>query len=74
MEKRLKDRAEAGRLLAEKLTAYANRDEVICLLTPETFFAISMWYERFAQTTDDEVRELLDRAPAHKAASASIRT
>jgi putative phosphoribosyl transferase len=40
----------------------AEADEVICLLTPEVFFAISMWYERFAQTTDEEVRDLLARA------------
>lgn len=48
----------------------AEADEVICLLAPEIFYAISLWYERFAQTTDDEVRELLARALKQKAASA----
>lgn len=34
-------------------------DEVVCLMTPEEFYAISLWYEDFAQTTDEEVRERL---------------
>jgi putative phosphoribosyl transferase len=34
-------------------------DEVVCLTTPELFYAIGLWYEDFSQTTDDEVRELL---------------
>lgn len=37
-------------------------DEVICARTPEPFYAVGMWYENFAQTTDEEVHELLDRA------------
>lgn len=37
-------------------------DRVVCVLTPEPMTAISMWYEDFAQTSDEEVRELLDRA------------
>ena len=47
----------------------AEADEVFCLLTPEMFFAISMWYERFEQTTDEEVRDLLSRAWAQRTAS-----
>ena len=40
-------------------------DEVICLVTPDPFYAVGAHYEDFEQTTDDEVRELLaDRAPA----------
>lgn len=34
-------------------------DHVICLATPEPFYAIGLWYENFAQTTDDEVCKLL---------------
>jgi len=34
-------------------------DEVICAETPEPFYAISLWYRDFTQTTDDQVRELL---------------
>ena len=37
----------------------AEADDVICAITPEPFFAVGHWYEDFAQTTDDEVRELL---------------
>jgi len=34
-------------------------DDIVCLRTPEEFFAVGRWYEEFSQTTDDEVRELL---------------
>ncbi len=37
-------------------------DELVCLAEPELFFAVGSWYERFGQTSDDEVRELLERA------------
>jgi putative phosphoribosyl transferase len=40
-------------------------DEVVCARTPEPFHAVGAWYRNFTQTTDDEVRELLDRA-AHE--------
>ena len=40
----------------------SEADEVVCLSMPEPFVAVGLWYERFGQTTDDEVRELLDRA------------
>lgn len=44
----------------EKLRKEA--DEVICLATPESFFAIGTWYEDFSQTSDEEVGDLLARA------------
>jgi len=34
-------------------------DDVVCASTPEPFQAVGLWYERFDQTTDDEVRRLL---------------
>ncbi len=37
-------------------------DEVVCALTPEPFYAVGLWYQNFSQTSDDEVRELLERA------------
>jgi len=40
----------------------ADVDEVVCLLTPEPFFAVGMWYVDFSETTDDEVRALLQEA------------
>lgn len=39
-------------------------DGVICVITPELFVAVSVWYEDFPQTTDEEVAELLERAGA----------
>jgi len=36
-------------------------DEVVCLATPEPFFAIGRWYVEFPQLTDEEVREQLAR-------------
>jgi putative phosphoribosyl transferase len=40
----------------------AEVDELVCGDTPEPFYAVGTWYSNFIQTTDDEVRELLDRA------------
>ena len=37
-------------------------DEVVCAVTPSRFVAVGLWYEDFGQTTDEEVREFLDRA------------
>ncbi len=37
-------------------------DEVVCVATPDPVRAISLWYEDFEQTTDAEVRELVERA------------
>jgi putative phosphoribosyl transferase len=40
----------------------AVADEIVCVRTPEPFSAVGLWYAHFAQTTDDEVRELLHRS------------
>ncbi len=45
-------------------------DEVVCARMPEPFFAVGLWYEDFAQTTDAEVRELLEAAAHAPAARA----
>jgi erythromycin esterase-like protein len=37
-------------------------DDAVCLLTPPSLGSIGVWYEDFAQTSDDEVRALLERA------------
>ena len=34
-------------------------DDVVCARTPEPFSAVGLWYQDFSQTTDDEVRTLL---------------
>jgi len=40
----------------------AEVDEIVCAVTPEPFYAVGLWYKDFAQTTDEEVRDLLARA------------
>jgi putative phosphoribosyl transferase len=40
-------------------------DEVICGATPEPFMAVGAWYSDFEQTSDQEVRQLLDRIASH---------
>ena len=37
-------------------------DEIECVETPGPFYAVGAWYEDFSQTTDAEIRELLERA------------
>lgn len=34
-------------------------DELICLETPDPFYAVGTWYDDFSQTTDQEVKDLL---------------
>lgn len=36
-------------------------DQVVCLLAPEVFYGVGAWYDDFTQTTDEEVRALLQR-------------
>lgn len=59
--------------VAARSTCADLRDEgvdVVCLEEPEAMYAIGLWYDEFPQTTDGEIRDLLDRAwhmrtPAH---------
>jgi putative phosphoribosyl transferase len=44
----------------DRLTAIA--DDVVCVIAPPHFQAVGQWYERFDQTSDDEVLALLDKA------------
>jgi putative phosphoribosyl transferase len=44
-------------------------DEVVCLETPWSFFAVNQFYDDFSQTSDKEVVDLLRRAAARVAAS-----
>ena len=41
-------------------------DEIICAETPKPFLAVGLWYKEFSQTTDAEVRDLLQRAAERK--------
>lgn len=48
----------AARDTCEELKRHA--DAVVCLFTPFDFAAVGQWYRRFDQTSDDEVRLLLE--------------
>jgi|ERR1041385_2255254 len=37
-------------------------DEVVAVILPEEFYGVGQWYDDFSQTTDEEVRALLDQA------------
>ncbi len=37
-------------------------DDIVCAVTPEPFHAVGAWYADFSQTSDEEVRQLLDAA------------
>ena len=39
-------------------------DETVCARTPEPFSAVGLWYRDFSQTSDEEVRALLERHAA----------
>jgi len=44
----------------------AGADEVICLLTPESFVAVGQYYRDFRAVTDDQVMALLAEADARE--------
>jgi putative phosphoribosyl transferase len=46
----------------------AEVDAIVCAATPEPFHAVGLWYANFEQTTDEEVRELLEAAARQQAA------
>jgi erythromycin esterase-like protein/predicted phosphoribosyltransferase len=50
----------APRETCEDLRSIA--DEAVCVLTPDDFHAVGQWYEDFAQTGDQDVRDLVERA------------
>jgi putative phosphoribosyl transferase len=51
---------------------HAEGNEVVCVQTPEPFYAVGSWYEDFTQTSDDEVHALLEQAARqHSAGSAT---
>jgi predicted phosphoribosyltransferase len=49
-------------------------DEAVCARTPEPFYAVGLWYRDFSQTTDEEVRELLERAAEDTHSTRAIST
>ena len=48
-------------------------DECICCIRPDPFYAVGTWYEDFSQTSDEEVRDLLERATAGTVAATGAR-
>jgi len=38
-----------------------NSDEVVAVIVPEEFYGVGQWYQDFAQTTDEEVHQLLGK-------------
>ena len=54
-----------ARLLAPEV------DDLLCLHTPQDFYAVGLWYRDFEQTTDEEVIELLERARREREAPGS---
>jgi putative phosphoribosyl transferase len=42
-------------------------DDLVCLETPDPFYAVGLWYQDFEQTDDEEVHDLLERAAARTA-------
>ena len=44
------------------LELLSEADDVICALMPDPFFAVGFWYQNFAQTSDQEVHDLLAQA------------
>ncbi len=63
-------RREPARIIAAAPTASPQAveelereaDEVVCCITPDPFLAVGFWYRDFEQTSDQEVRALLDGA------------
>lgn len=48
---------------ADTCAALRNEvDDLVCAATPDDFFAVGVWYEDFAPTSDEQVQTLLDEA------------
>lgn len=41
-------------------------DDVVCAATPEPFYAVGLWYDDFSQTSDEQVRQLLERSASRE--------
>lgn len=41
-------------------------DEIICVDIPSPFYCVGLWYEKFTQTTDQEVSYLLNKAASRQ--------
>jgi predicted phosphoribosyltransferase len=50
----------------------AEVDEIICVVTPLSFYGVGQGYDDFSQTTDAEVRDLLQRAACARSTSREV--
>jgi predicted phosphoribosyltransferase len=63
-------REQAGRIVvavpvaSPDVCAWLGRevDEIVCAETPDPFYAVGYWYQDFSPVTDEEVRDILQRA------------
>lgn len=46
-------------------------DEVVCLNTPEPFYAVGAWYQDFEQVSDEEVEHMLEEIWRHRQPAAT---
>jgi putative phosphoribosyl transferase len=53
--------------ISTSLELASRADEVVCLLTPREFRAVSLFYDSFPQLTDEDVRNFLHRANQREA-------
>ena len=65
----IKQRQPSGIIIAVPTAAPSTCDEfamevddLVCVIRPEPFIAVGYWYRQFSQTSDDEVRRLLECA------------
>lgn len=49
-------------------------EEMVCLLTPEPFYAVGPWYAAFSQVSDDEVVGLLEKSRDFGSGAAALAT
>lgn len=46
-------------------------DEIVCLNTPEPFYAVGAWYQNFEQVSDEEVEQMLEEVWRHRQPAAT---
>jgi len=48
-------------MIARSIYDYLRKvaDDVVAVIVPENFYGVGQWYEDFAQTSDEEVHQLL---------------
>ena len=49
-------------------------EEMVCVMTPEPFQAVGLWYQDFSQTTDEQIRDLLAQAAEEQPAANHAKT